>query len=140
MRHHDRTHYRFPAYAGRFSAEHDWLDGDAGPVVRPYTVTRGRAKPSTGTFDLVAYIVSVHRPSQSTAHLQPEHLFILRQAQEPASVAEIASDLDLALGVVRVLLGDLLYEGLIAMYDPPGASDLLSDELLLAVLNGLRAL
>jgi hypothetical protein len=118
---------------------HTWWDGDAGPVVRPYTVTRGRARPAAGTFDLVAYVVAVNRPGARTVNLQPEHRAILHNALEPASVAEIASDLDLAVGVVRVLLGDLLEDGLIAMYEPPGP-DMLSDDQLLAVLNGLRSL
>jgi hypothetical protein len=118
---------------------HAWWDTDAGPVVRPYTVTRGRARPAAGSFDLLAYVVAVNRPGHRAANLQPEHRAILQNALEPASVAEIASDLDLAIGVVRVLLGDLLQDGLIAMYDPPGP-DMLSDDQLLAVLNGLRAL
>jgi len=120
-------------------ATHAWWDADAGPVVRPYTVTRGRARPAAGSFDLVAYVVAVNRPGPRAAGLQPEHRAILQTALEPASVAEIASDLDLAIGVVRVLLGDLLQDGLIAMYDPPGP-DMLTDDQLLAVLNGLRAL
>jgi hypothetical protein len=120
-------------------ATHAWWDADAGPVVRPYTVTRGRARPAAGSFDLVAYVVAVNRPGRRVANLQPEHRAILQTALEPASVAEIASDLDLAIGVVRVLLGDLLEDGLIAMYDPPGP-DMLTDAQLLSVLNGLRAL
>jgi hypothetical protein len=120
-------------------ATHAWWDADAGPVVRPYTVTRGRARPAAGTFDLLAYVVAVNRPGQRRSNLQPEHRAILQTALEPASVAEIASDLDLAIGVVRVLLGDLLQDGLIAMYDPPGP-DMLTDAQLMSVLNGLRAL
>lgn len=120
-------------------AAHAWWDADAGPVVRPYTVTRGRARPAAGSFDLVAYVVAVNRPGKPSASLQPEHRAILKNVLEPASVAEIASDLDLAVGVVRVLLGDLLQDGLIAMYDPPGP-DMLTDAQLLAVLNGLKAL
>jgi hypothetical protein len=87
----------------------------------------------------VAYVVAVNRAGKRMPNLQPEHRAILQTALEPASVAEIAADLDLAIGVVRVLLGDLLQEGLIAMYDPPGP-DMLTDDQLLAVLKGLRAL
>ena len=38
--------------------DHDWLDSDAGPVVRPYAVTGGRARPVVGGFDLVAFVVN----------------------------------------------------------------------------------
>ena len=36
------------------SSAHDWLDHEAGPVVRPYAMTGGRATPVAGGFDLVA--------------------------------------------------------------------------------------
>jgi hypothetical protein len=122
------------------TVEHTWLDHAAGPVVRAFAVTRGRARPVVGTFDLVAHVVAVNPGSVRPAHLQPEHHLILTLAMEPASVAKIATELDLALGVVRVLLGDLIQEGLIAMYDPPGGADALADDVLQAVLHGLRDL
>ena len=77
-------------------------------------------------------------------HLQPEHYAILARTREPVTVAELASHLDLALGVVRVLLGDLLQQGLIEMHEPvydqsvgPQRPD---DRILKAVVNGLRSL
>jgi hypothetical protein len=39
-------------------APHDWLDYDAGPVVRPYAMIQGRIAPSGGEFDLVAFVVA----------------------------------------------------------------------------------
>lgn len=120
-------------------AHHDWLDADAGPVVRPYTMTRGRVRPEVGAFDLVAFVVA-GPPSESARHLQPEHRAILARAQEPISVAELAAHLDLALGVVRVLLGDLLAAHLISMYDPPGSTQFPHDDILKAVVHGLRSL
>jgi hypothetical protein len=119
---------------------HTWLDQDAGPVVRAFAVTRGRARPVAGSFDLVAHVVAVNPGGARPAHLQPEHHAILGLVMEPASVAKIASELDLALGVVRVLLGDLMEAGLIAMYDPPGGAEALADDVLQAVLHGLRDL
>ncbi|GAA1756921.1 DUF742 domain-containing protein [Luedemannella helvata] len=120
--------------------EPSWLDQDAGPVVRAFAVTRGRARPIAGSFDLMAHVVAVNPGSARPAHLQPEHHAILALVMEPASVAKIASELDLALGVIRVLLGDLMQEGLIAMYDPPGGAEALADDVLQAVLHGLRDL
>nr|BFE85678.1 hypothetical protein GCM10020093_082790 [Planobispora longispora] len=35
-----------------------WLDQDAGPIVRPYTVTRGRTRPTSDRFDLIATVVA----------------------------------------------------------------------------------
>jgi uncharacterized protein DUF742 len=120
---------------------HDWLDTEAGPVVRAYTVTGGRVRPRSGAFDLVAFVVA--GPPERAAgrlHLQPEHRAILEVAQEPVSVAELASELDLALGVVRVLLGDLLAEGLVSAHEPKASTEIPDDDILKAVVNGLRAL
>jgi hypothetical protein len=116
-----------------------WLDGDAGPVVRPYAMTGGRVRPVAGGFDLVAFVVARPYDGPLPVHLQPEHRAILDVARSPLSVAEIAAHLDLALGVVRVLLGDLLAERLIAMHEPDTAG-LPDENILKAVVNGLRAL
>jgi hypothetical protein len=120
---------------------HDWLDEEAGPVVRAYTVTGGRARPAAGGFDLVAFVVA--GPPDELAgrpQFQPEHRSIVEMAQEPISVAEISAHLNLALGVVRVLLGDLLAAGLIEMYEPPASPHFPDENILKAVANGLRAL
>jgi hypothetical protein len=120
---------------------HDWLDTDAGPVVRPYTVTGGRVRPNSGAFDVVAFVVAVSPDAAAgRLDLQPEHRTILEIAQDPVSVAELASELDLALGVVRVLLSDLLAEGLVSAHEPSASAELPDDDILKAVVNGLRAL
>ena len=122
-------------------APHDWLDHDAGPVVRPYAMTGGRVAPSGGEFDLVAFVVATmpELPPWSP-HLLPEHHAIVDASWEPISVVELASKLDLSIGVVRVLLGDLRSAGLISLYEPPAASQPHDVDVLKAVVNGLRAL
>jgi hypothetical protein len=121
-------------------APHDWLDNDAGPVVRPYAMTRGRVAPDGGEFDLVAFVVAAMPGLPPSPHLQPEHHAIIAAAWEPISVVELASKLDLAIGVVRVLLGDLRSAGLISLYEPPAATQPHDVDVLKAVVNGLRAL
>lgn len=117
------------------------MDQDAGPVVRPYMMTGGRVRPAVGGFDLVAFVVAAVTSGDSRAEsLQPEHRQILRLSQGPISVAEVASYLDLPLGVVRVLLADLLTADLIAMHEPSSAPSFPEDDILKAVVNGLRAL
>jgi hypothetical protein len=117
----------------------DWLDLDAGPVVRPYQVTGGRVRPSSG-FDLIAFVVAAPLDRVDVTPLQPEHRAIIEIAQQPVAVAELAARVDLALGVVRVLLSDLLTAGLVASYEPQPAAALPDDDILKAVVNGLRAL
>jgi hypothetical protein len=121
-------------------AAHDWLDREAGPVVRPYAMTQGRVAPSGDEFDLVAFVVSAGPESVLMPGLQPEHHAIVAAAWEPISVVELASTLDLSIGVVRVLLGDLRSAGLISLYEPPAASQPHDVDVLKAVVNGLRAL
>ncbi|EEP71370.1 hypothetical protein MCAG_01697 [Micromonospora sp. ATCC 39149] len=120
--------------------QHEWLDGDAGPVVRPYTLTGGRVRPSVG-LDLVAFVLA-RRGADPVAHprLHPEHRRLVELARRPVPVAELAVELDLAVGVVRVLVGDLLARGLVSVYEPAGTAFLPDDNILKAVVNGLRAL
>ena len=131
--------------ADRRRAPHDWLDRDAGPVVRPYALTQGRVTPAGGEIDLVAFVVATVPDQPLGRHLQPEHLLpehraIVRACWEPVSVVELAARLDLSLGVVRVLLGDLRSAGLISLYEPPAAEQPHDVDVLKAVVNGLRAL
>jgi hypothetical protein len=121
-------------------APHDWLDRDAGPVVRPYAVTQGRVAPAGSDFDLVAFVVATVSETPAGPHLLPEHHAIIRASWEPVSVVELAAQLDLSIGVVRVLLGDLRSAGLISLYEPPAAEQPHDIDVLKAVVNGLRAL
>jgi hypothetical protein len=115
-----------------------WWDHEAGPVVRPYMVTGGRVEPKTEDLDLITHVVAVSAPATETP--TPEHQAILALTQEPRPVAEVAARVDLPLGVVRVLLGDLLADGLVARYDPPSTEALPDIDTLQAVIHGLRAL
>jgi DNA-binding transcriptional ArsR family regulator len=103
-------------------------------------MTRGRVAPDGEEIDLVAFVVSTVSRTTPRIHLQPEHLAIVAAAWEPISVVELAANLDLSIGVVRVLLGDLRSAGLIAMYEPPASLASHDVDVLKAVVNGLRAL
>jgi hypothetical protein len=122
----------------------EWLDEDAGPVVRPYAVTGGRTRSTTGEFDLIALVVATQPAATLDIGLSPEHVAIVRLCQRPLSVAEISAHLDLPVGIVRVLLGDLLDEGLILAHGPqadtPSAGQAPGPAVLRAVINGLRSL
>jgi hypothetical protein len=126
--------------AERSATPDEWFDDDAGPVVRAYAVTQGRVPGAVGGFDLVAFVVAIVPDAAPEPYLQPEHHAIIAASWEPVSVAELASRLDLAVGVIRVLLGDLLSAGLISLYEPPAASLSHDVNVLKAVVDGLRAL
>ena len=113
-----------------------WLDDAAGRLVRPFTVSNGRTRP-TVALDLMSQVMATG--ATPLGYLGPEHAQALDLCRAPVSVAEVAAHLNLALGVVRVLLGDLLDDGLIDVHHPDGAQRP-DDDLLKAVIDGLRAL
>jgi hypothetical protein len=119
---------------------HEWLDLDAGPVVRPYALTRGRVAPSGSDFDLVAFVVTTTAEVPPDLHLQPEHRAIVTAAADPVTIVELASTLDLSVGVLRVLLGDLRSAGMISLDEPHAADKPHDVDVLKAVVHGLRSL
>ena len=125
------------------SAGDKWDAKDSGPVVRPYAVTGGRTEPADGeVLDLIAVVVA-SGTAAGTGDLMafgPEHRRILGLCRERATVADIASDTALPLGVVRVLLADLIVQGRITVMPHQPADERPHTELLREVLHGLRAL
>lgn len=125
------------------AGDFEWVDAAAGPVVRHYAVIGGRTRHRTGEFDLVAIIQSVPEPGDENRPglvTGPEHESILWLCQSPLSVAEIASGLNLPLGVVRILLGDLLDHGLIHVRRPARVAQFPNAVVLKEVIDGLSAL
>ena len=120
--------------------QHDWLDDEAGPVVRPYTLTGGRSRPITGGLSLLTHVEALYAPEADLVGLQPEHRVILSITRTALSLAEIAARLDLPVGVVRVLVGDLLQASLVSTFDSDATINPPNDDILQAVIDGLRAL
>ncbi|MBO8190985.1 DUF742 domain-containing protein [Streptomyces oryzae] len=140
-----------------------WFD-DAGPVVRPYAMTRGRTRSSAkdAQLDLIALVIAdspdAAEPDDGSAaagdllpeeedklladhSFVPEHFDILALCRRsPLSVAELAAELDLPVGVVRVLIGDLVEAGLVRVTRPVPPAELPDESILREVINGLRAL
>ena len=116
-----------------------WLDRDAGPVVRPYALTGGRTRPIGAIIDLLALVSSADTNSMNDLLLEPEYLEVIRQCRQPKPVADLASDLDLPLGVVRILLSDMREQGLITIR-PPARTRLTDPQVLKDVADALRRL
>jgi hypothetical protein len=120
-----------------------WVDRDSDPVVRPYAVTGGRTEPADGeVLDLIAVIMASGRRAELADRLGlgPEHRRILNLCRHPATVADVASDTGLPVGVIRVLLADLIQQGQIKVLPGRPAGQKPSAQLLREVLHGLRAL
>jgi hypothetical protein len=120
--------------------DHAWLDQEAGPVVRPYTLTGGRSRPFTGALGLLTHVEALYAPDADLVALQPEHRAILSLTRTALSVAELAARLDLPIGVVRVLVGDLIQADLVSTFEADAAIRAPDDNILQAVIDGLRAL
>ncbi|MEV7795109.1 DUF742 domain-containing protein [Streptomyces sp. NPDC087512] len=120
-----------------------WYDNEAGPLVRPYAMTGGRTRPgAVGVrFDVIALVTAA--PGASGADrtaLGPEHRALIELCTETQSVAELAAEADLPVGVVRVLLGDLVELGAVTVTRPVPPAQLPDERILREVINGLRAL
>ena len=123
------------------SNDERWLDAEAGPVVRPYALTRGRTRHSGEAFDLVATVTATQTRITDPGGLGPEHFSVLQLAHVPTTVVDIASDVDLPLGVVRILLADLRELGLVMIQAPVTMKAHQVDRnTLKEVLHGLRGL
>ena len=117
-----------------------WVDADAGPVARPYMLTGGRTQPKgQARLDLIDYVVRTSRPADGHP-ATPERSQLLQLCRRPITVADLASATAIPLGLVRVLLADLINDGLVTVRAQAPAGPLSDTGLLQKVLDGLHAL
>jgi hypothetical protein len=112
-----------------------WLDDAAGRLVRPYTVSNGRTRP-TSKLDLLSMVMSTGRMPQG--HLEPDHARALGLCGSPTTVAEVAAHLKLPAVVTKVLLSDLVDCGAVSTRAPGAAADPTDRFVLEAILDGLQ--
>lgn len=120
------------------AAPHDgpWLDDAAGRLIRPYTVSGGRTRPTT-QLDLLTQVLATGG-APPLGYLGPEHAEALGLCAAPTSVAEIAAQLKLPAVVTKVLLSDLVDCGALTLRAPDFYHNPTDRSLLEAVLDGLR--
>ncbi len=107
--------------------------------VRPYAITRGRTR--TRHPLLLETLISVYGyDSHSCAELSPESQEIYMLCRETRSVIEISTQLQIPVGVVRVLVSDLADQGKVQVHPTGYGADSLGTELLERVLRGLQTL
>jgi hypothetical protein len=118
-----------------------WLDREAGPVVRPYAVTKGRTMPASDSYvGLIDMVLAEDRPQlPADARLNHEHRRLLSRCHQPITVVDLASDANLPVGVVRVLLSDLAQWRAVRVVQAPRGR-VMDERLLRDVLDGLQAL
>lgn len=104
-------------------------------LVRPYVITGGRTRSTPQ--DLAVETVVTTSPDTDPKHLGFERGKIAELCREPQSIAEISSSLDMPLGVSRVLVTDMVSEGLLDSHQRTAANDI---ELIEALIEGIRSL
>ncbi len=108
--------------------------------VRPYLLTGGRTR-SAVELALETIVRSTPQGHSALESLGMERKQIVSLCAEPQSLAEVSAHLRIHLQVARVLLGDLITEGHVALQaanaQPADRPDL---ALLERVLDGLQAL
>jgi hypothetical protein len=119
----------------REGRDQSWLDADAGRLVRPYTVSNGRTKPSVA-LDMLSMVRATGRALK--ADLTPEHSLALDLSRAPVTVAEIGAHLRLPVAVAKILLSDLIDQGAVTARPPDPAADPADRDILQRVLDGLH--
>jgi len=110
------------------------LDAEAGPVVRPYSVTYGRTRPRSA-LDLTTMLLATGRTPR---HMEPEHAQALGLCRAAVSVAEVAANLQQPVVVAKVLVSDLIaWDALITGVPTVDSPDL---QTMKDLLDGLRKL
>lgn len=115
--------------------EEVWLDDEAGRLVRPYTVSNGRTKPSFH-LDLLSVVTATGQIEQGDLGL--DHAQALDLCYEPISVVEVSAHLRLPVSVTKVLLADLVDCRALTAHDTSVTTDANNRSLLEALLDGLQ--
>lgn len=109
------------------------MSGDR--LVRPYLLTGGRTRVEGVDVPLEAMLSSTEVGRSAIDRRTPEESRLLITCREPTALVEVAAKLDLPVGVVRVLAGDLLREGYLEQGEVASGTDV---PLLERLLDGLK--
>jgi len=112
-----------------------WLDEAAGRLVRPYTVSNGRTRPST-RMELLSMVRATGRLPHG--RLEPDHAEALVLCASPTTVAEVAARLRLPAVVTKILLSDLVDAGVVDTRDPGPAAEPTNTAVLETILDALQ--
>jgi uncharacterized protein DUF742 len=120
-----------------------WFDEAAGPLVRPFAVTRGRTTSNWRDLDLITLVVAARR-DRGVERLGHDHAGVVALCGRPVSVAEISARMSLPLAVTKILIGDLIEGGYLIFRAPPSGREASAGDpdlhLLQTVLDGVRRL
>ena len=107
--------------------------------VRPYLITGGRARPVDATLRMEAQVLTTWDGRTALNRLTYEHHDVVALCLRPAAIAEVASRLQLHLGVARVIVADLVAMGYLVLRQPEPSSHQ-ELKIIERVINGLTAI
>lgn len=118
-------------------------DGDVGDTstgrrVRPYTITGGRTAVAGPEIPLEAQVLTSNQGPVDPSRYRWETARLVQMLEVPMALIEVAARLEVPVGVARVLVSDLVAEGVLIIHLPPPSSSFTS--LLEQVLDGVRKL
>lgn len=120
---------------GADGQEQGRLEADADRLIRPYTISNGRTKPSVA-LDLLSMVRATGRRPRND--LEPEHALALDLSRAPKTVAEIGAHLRLPVAVAKIVLSDLIDQGAVVARPPDPIADLADRDVLQRVIDGLH--
>lgn len=139
----DATRPSNPNGSGRSDEHGNGIGVDAadGPRVVPaYALTGGRTHSVGHDLPWETLATATHLGTSSLSRLRFERAQIVRLCRRPCSLAEVAADLGVPLGVARVLVSDLCADGLLIASRPAlDANGRPRVEILERLLDGLKA-
>jgi hypothetical protein len=109
-------------------------------LARPYARTGGRTRPDQD-LSLEALVTTSEQGRRYEGARTEEHRRICDFCANARTVADIVAELQLPLGVVKVIVADMAAEGLVLVHQPGLAfGDRSSREFMQRLLNSLHAL
>ena len=107
--------------------------------VRPYAMTGGRTRPTHDALEIET-LISTTSVGDQAPKLTVEQRAIAVLCHDLLSIAEVSAKLQLPLGVVRILVGDMADDHLVMVHRPAHAGDRPDLALLERVLYGLHTI
>jgi hypothetical protein len=112
-----------------------------GELVRPYAVTRGRTEPGQDIAIEAILVTSAAGRDQARFFGHDKQRISGLCDNRPLSLAEVAAHTRLPIGVTRVLVADMVADGLLYLHEPAAPEGYHERmQLLERVLSGLRKL
>jgi len=108
--------------------------------LRPYVITRGRARATRNTVGVETLLIAPDPTRELPVTATREERALVRMCARLLSLAEASAHLDLPVSVVSVLASDLIDAGYLSARSGSGRPAAPDSQLLQEVLHGLRGI